>query len=109
MNLPEERAARNEALFREVNEQVRRLSRPQPPLQGEELRIVCECSDEQCTERVSLPLSAYEAVRSHPRRFLVVEGHDSAFERVVEHFDGYAIVEKEGQAGRIAERTDPRT
>jgi hypothetical protein len=107
MNFPEERAARNEALFREVNEQVRRLSRPQPPLQPE-LTIVCECSDEQCTERVSLPLSVYEAVRTHPRRFVVVEDHDNNFESVVERFDGYAVVEKEGQAGRIAERTDPR-
>lgn len=109
MNLPEERAARNEALFREVNEQARSLSAFQPSTPAEEWLIICECSDDRCTERVSLPLAVYEAVRANPRRFMVVEGHDSDFERVVERADGYAIVEKEGQAGRIAERTDPRT
>ena len=109
MSLPEERAARNEALFREVNEQVRSLSRPQPPLRGEGLSVVCECSDDRCAERIGVQLSLYEEVRSNPRRFLVVEGHDNAFESVVERFDGYAVVEKEGQAGVIAERTDPRT
>ena len=108
MNLPEERAARNEALFREVNEQVRRLSRPQPPPQEEPLTIVCECSDDHCIEQITVPLSVYESVRANPRRFLVVEGHDNHFERVVERPDGYAIVEKEGQAGHVAEQTDPR-
>ncbi len=109
MNLPEERAARNEALFREVNEQVRSISTLQPSTPAEALLIICECSDDRCTERVSLPLAVYESVRADPRRFVVVPGHDNDFEHVVDCSDGYAIVEKEGQAGRVAEQTDPRT
>ena len=109
MSLPEERAVRNEALFREVNEQARSLSDRQQSGPAEELLIICECSDDGCTERVSLPLAVYEAVRANPRRFVVVPGHDNDFERVVERADGYAIVEKVGQAGRVAEQTDPRT
>ncbi len=109
MSLPGGRAARNEALFREVNEQVRSLSRRQPPLPGEDLRIVCECSDDGCIEQVSVPLSVYEAVRANPRRFMVAPGHDNDFERVIESSEDYAIVEKEGQAGVVAERTDPRS
>ena len=108
MNLPEERAARNEALFREVNEQVRTLSASQPSA-PEALLIICECSDETCTERVSLPVAVYESVRADPRRFVVMPGHDNDFERIVDRSDGYAIVEKEGHAGRVAEETDPRT
>ena len=107
MNLPEERAARNEALFREVNEQVRSLSASQPSA-PEALLIICECSDDTCTERVGLPVTVYESVRADPRRFVVVPGHDNDFEHVVESSGAYSIVEKEGKAGRIAEQTNPR-
>jgi hypothetical protein len=108
MSLPEERAARNEALFREVNEQVRSLAGRQDSAPSEGLIIICECSDDSCTDRLSLGLADYEAVRADPRRFFVMPGHENDFERVVERFDGYSIVEKEGQAGRVAEQTDPR-
>jgi len=64
MSLPEERAARNEALFREVNEQARSLSALQPSGPAEELLIICECSDDRCTERGQPPLAVYEAVRA---------------------------------------------
>ena len=108
MSLWEERAGRNEALFREVNERVLELVPG-----GEEKRgsadFVCECSRDDCTERMPVPLAVYEAVRSDPRRFLLLPGHENdRFETVVERTAGYLIVEKEGSAGRIAERTDPR-
>ena len=109
MSLWEERAARNEALFREVNEQARGLADRHPPTPAREFVIICECSDDGCVEGISVPLTVYESVRSHPRRFLVVSGHEDEFERVVERADGYSIVEKQGQAGRIAEQNDPRT
>lgn len=109
MNLPEERAARNEALFREVNEQACSLAGSRSSSPAAELLIVCECSDDSCTQRVSLSLAAYEAVRANPRFFVVVPGHDNDFEHVVDRANGYAIVEKEGHAGRVAEETDPRT
>lgn len=108
MSLWEERAARNEALFREVNEQVDSLSERQGSGAEEELLFICECSDDRCTERVTVPRAAYEDVRANPRRFLVVPGHDHDFEHVVERTEWYAIVEKEGRAGDVAEQTDPR-
>jgi hypothetical protein len=108
MSLWEERAARNEALFREVNEQVRAVSGQfgSPP---EQTAFVCECSNDGCVERIRVPVTVYESVRQNPRRFLLVPGHANEFERVVERANGYVIVEKEGRAGRIAARTDPRT
>lgn len=102
----EERAARNEALFREVNEQVRDLAEraSRAPTAG----FVCECSDGDCSEHLEVPLEAYERVRAEPRRFLVAPGHEGAFERVVEREAAYVVVEKRGTAGEIAERLDPR-
>jgi hypothetical protein len=106
MNLWEERAGRNEALFREVNEHVEALS--EGSVAGE-TGFVCECSDAGCTARLYLRLAVYESARADPRRFLVVPGHEGDFERIVERGDGYVVVEKEGGAGRISEQTDPRS
>ena len=106
MTLWEERAARNEALFREVNEQMRSLS---DRSSGDgSTGFVCECSRADCVERLQVPVDVYEEVRAHPRRFLVAPGHDRDFERVVERSAGYVVVEKEGAAGGIAQQTDPR-
>lgn len=107
MSLWEERAARNEALFREVNEQVRDLA--ETFRDGADATFVCECSDADCTEHVRLSLATYESIRADPRRFVLRPGHESDVERVVEQADGYTVVEKEGLAGRIAARTDPRS
>jgi hypothetical protein len=104
MNLWEERAARNEALFREVNERVASLA----GAGGSEIGFVCECSDDACVERLHLRREEYDAVRANPRRFIVVPGHESSFERVVERHQVYLVVEKLGEAGRVAEQHDPR-
>src|SRR5579862_1372789 len=104
MSLWEERAGRNEALFREVNESVEKFARA-----DQSADFVCECSDDSCTEYVRLELRIYEQVRLHPRRFFVLPGHEHPADRVIERHDSYLIVEKDGDAGRIAERTDPRS
>jgi hypothetical protein len=108
VSLFEERAARNEALFREVNEQVRALASRGPDTAAT-ATFICECSDADCTERLTLEVSVYEAVRGRPRRFLVRPGHEGPFEEVVDRGDGYVVVEKQGTAGRIASETDPRS
>ena len=107
MSLSDERAARNEALFREVNEEVARLEKR---LQGGAPQFVCECAAESCVERVTLPLATYEQIRSDPRRFVLKPGHEQEeFERVVHIRSGYVVVEKTAAAGDVAERTDPRS
>ena len=105
MTLWEERAARNEALFREVNEEIRDLdSRFGAGGMGV---FVCECADETCVQRLSVPAADYLAVRTNPRRFIVTPGHENLeLETVVERRDGYFVVEKYGTPGRIAERLD---
>jgi hypothetical protein len=108
MSLSEERAGRNEALFREVNERVEELHHRLES--GDTESFVCECPDEACTERLTVPLETYERVRSNPRCFLVVPGHERPqLEQVVERGDGFLIVEKDDPvAGGIAEQTTPR-
>lgn len=108
MSLWEERAARNEALFREVNEQAERLGHIWQS-EGKSARFICECADAACTETIAVPADVYQRVRSNPRQFLIRPGHQQpGLEGIVAASDGYVIVEKTGTAGRIAEQTNPR-
>jgi hypothetical protein len=106
VTLWEERAARNEALFRAVNEEIRDVDRR---FGVRASAFVCECADEKCVLRLSVPPEVYAAARQSPTRFLVAPGHeDPSLERVVERHDGFFVVEKFGTAGEVAERLDTR-
>jgi hypothetical protein len=97
----ERRMTANEVLARRINEAVE-YERPRNGDSGE--RFVCECVRQGCTEALDLDLDEYFHVRSHPRRFIVLEGHeDPAIESIVEIHPGYVVVEKRGEAGRLAE------
>jgi hypothetical protein len=103
--------AENQSRFRTSNERMERqaVSLRFEPDQG--VPFVCECADPSCYEIVMLSLEEYERVRAHPRRFLLVAGHEDsedAHERILEAERGYAIVEKVGAAGEEAARLHPR-
>src|SRR5436309_382012 len=108
MTLWGERAARNEALFREVNERVEELH-DQLESRGA-AEFVCECGDEMCTQRLVVPLETYERARSSSFLFLVAPGHEqSGIEEVVERLEGFLIVKKDAPAAaQVADQTDPR-
>jgi hypothetical protein len=108
--MPEEierRVARNEAMFREANEAIERGLWP-----GEEhpaVRFVCECAQLDCGQMVEVSLGDYERIRSDPKRFVMIPGHQlPEFETVVEERPKYIVVEKRGGAGEAAEQLDPR-
>ena len=104
----QERLARNEAFFREVNERVRDAGTYEGA-DEDVYEFFCECAQADCLERVRLPLAAYEAVRAEPRRFIIAPGHDvPAIEHVVSEGAQAAIVEKNGTAGKVAEALDSR-
>jgi hypothetical protein len=64
-----------------------------PPPQMVEVR--CECGRPSCTGEIAMTLGEYEAVRLHPTRFLIKEGHDvSDVVRVVDYGAGYVVVAK---------------
>jgi hypothetical protein len=105
-SLWEQRAARNEALFREVNENIAGLE--ERFRSGEEPAFVCECTNAECAERLAVDPATYHRVREQSRLFLVRPGHeDPRIERVVERHPGFLIVEKTGPASAIADRTRP--
>jgi hypothetical protein len=104
------RRARNEALFREVNERILELETGGYD-QDESLLVgfVCECPQEDCNELVEVTRGQYEAVRSDSRRFLVLPGHeDGDIAQVVERHSSYLVVEKTGEAAAVAEEQNPR-
>jgi hypothetical protein len=96
------RAAKNESLFREVNEQIHKLERHFGG--NPSARFVCECSRRDCTARLEATLDEYTAVRESPTQFMVVRSHvDIDNERVVRSTDRFTVVEKLGVAGDVAE------
>ena len=105
MGLSAERAAQNEARFREANEQIQEkvleLARPEPA------PYLCECEDPRCTIVILLTAAEYEDVRSDSRRFAVTSGHEDAA-RVVDRHRRFTVVEKTGEEGRLVEELDPR-
>lgn len=99
----EVRAARNQAVFRAVNEKLETLNDAFAKLTGS-LTIACECADVNCLEMLEIEPEEYQAVRAEPRHFVVVQGHvDPKIETVVHRFDGYVVAEKTGTAGEVAE------
>jgi hypothetical protein len=103
----ERRIAWNEARFREVNEAI---SRGQWPGEGDAaVGFRCECAALGCNRVIELTSPEYERVRTHPRRFVVVPGHErEEVETVVETGPSYVVVEKIDEAGDLAAATDPR-
>lgn len=96
------RLAQNEAVFRDVNENIKNVVSDLPGRNGP-YEFVCECADTACTTRITLTLAEYERIRSSPVRFVVAAGHDIAdVETVVESYEAHAVVEKQGVAGAIA-------
>ena len=101
-DLRKERHAQNEDFFREVNERISEKAESHG-LDSHKYDFFCECSDVSCTERVKLTLPEYEYVRAEPTRFVVKNDHVVAeIEHVVASASDHLIIEKHGEAGRVA-------
>jgi hypothetical protein len=100
--------AKNEELFRNVNERIETLS--QTVAQDDPMmEYLCECDSAGCYERVRATRGEYESVRAEPTHFIVLAGHqDPKVERVTFSNDRFLVVEKQGAAARDAVETDPR-
>ena len=103
MSGSQERLARNQALFREVNERVGELA------ETDATEFVCECSSTECIGTLELTLSAYERIRSDSAWFVIKPDHDiPKIERVIFRDDGYIVVEKLVAQDDL-EEMDPRS
>lgn len=105
----EERRAKNEVVFRSVNEAIEEQALRFGGI-DDEYEFVCECSSIDCVERLTLTLRDYEHIRTEGTRFVLVAGHaDPGIELVVERTANHHVVEKDGAAGIVAEQEDPRS
>lgn len=107
----DEQIGRNDAYFREMNEQIVDAAQ-RFGASAERLPFLCECAEETCTAIVRLTLEEYEAVRSVSTHFLNAPGHDvedGSAVAVIERFPAYTLVAKIGRAAEIADDSDPRS
>lgn len=96
------RAARNQSLFRSLNEKVNEINKSFQTVL-EDADYICECAKNDCMDRIRLSLEEYDDIRRVPTHFFVKRHHVfPEFERVVDERDGYVVVEKYGEAGAEA-------
>jgi len=109
-----EQRAKNEALFRSLNERVTEIGDDidtaavgAPATDQEE--FYCECGGLECMARIEMSRAEYEAVRRHATRFFTLESHaDLEIERIVDRHPRYVVVEKLPGEDTVAVETDPR-
>lgn len=109
MDLPiaERRQIENEMIFRRTNEKVGDTLDELDALHIEEgnpefirtedllLEFICECSDENCDERIPLKISKYDKIHRNRDSFIVKPKHQvDPIEKVIETNDGYCVVKK---------------
>ena len=100
MGSREERIAENEAWCRELNERKAQWIKRGLPAAG----YRCECWDIGCGTRFKLSAQEWREARSRPNRFVVAPGHVAQeAETVIREEPRFWLVEKEGDAGAVAE------
>jgi hypothetical protein len=102
-----ESAARNEEIFRRVNERIEAGAERHDV--ATPLPFHCECADAACVEKIEMPPSEYDRIASDVLRFVVMPGHErEEIERVIERRDGYLVVQKTGEAREQIQEDHPR-
>lgn len=110
MDARDARLARNETLFREVNERIEQAVGRMGRQDEHVYEFFCECSNADCTLLLPLTIADYEAVRSDPRQFIVALGHElPEIETVVARTADYQLVAKQGEAAEFVAERDPRS
>ena len=103
------RRARNEAMFRRLNEELKDIAIGGAVDAGNGIDFVCECSSSECMKVVTLSREEYEAVREGGSTFIVAPGHEEPeIEDVIVSHSGFSVVEKRGEAAAVAEEMNPR-
>lgn len=96
----------NEIVFRQVNERLAARGSGSIP---HELDLICECSDRDCLQLLTIEVAEYEWLRQNPRRFVVLAGHEApAVEDVVERHARFVVVEKHAATHDQVEAADLR-
>jgi hypothetical protein len=102
-----ERIARNESLFRELNEELERGLSGVDRDPDERAAFVCECGHPDCSQMVKVPLDDYQRAHEADDHFVILPGHEKPeAERVVEEHEDWVVVEKKdiGDVEEIVQR-----
>jgi hypothetical protein len=102
-----DRAARNEEIFRDVNERIEQGAEQH----GVEapLSFHCECGRASCVTTIDIAPAEYERVVHERYRFILIPGHEQPeIERIVERRGEYVVVEKVGEARERIDRDHPQ-
>jgi hypothetical protein len=109
MDARDERVSRNEAMYREVNREIERASKHSGQQPQDRFEVICECGQDGCSATVELTAGEYDDSHSQRDRFVVVPGHeDERIEHVVKRTERYLVVDKFGDAERVAEAEETR-
>lgn len=98
---------RNEQVFRRANEKVQkelkileRMAKADGdttviPAKDMTLKFYCECSNENCRERIKMTLHKYEELHKDRSHFIVLPGHETIeVEKVISEKNDYSLVDK---------------
>lgn len=106
-SLSAKRMVENEVAFRQFNEKIQQGFDELNDLASktgqtnyaytndDPLYYICECSDENCRQRVQLKPSMYNKIHAQRDRFVIVNGHETrSIEKVIGKEAEFSIVEK---------------
>jgi hypothetical protein len=109
MDARHERVSRNEAMFRSVNREIEQASEQLGEGRQDRIEVICECGQDGCSETFELTLAEYDDAHAQRDRFVITPGHEDAqIERVVARTERYLVVDKFGEAERIAKEEERR-
>jgi hypothetical protein len=107
MPISERRQIENEMIFRRINEKVGDDlgGLDAMHIEDDDLHLIwddtillnfkCECSDEDCSQRIPIKLSAYNKIHENRDAFIIKLKHQvKEIEKVILTEDNYSIVEK---------------
>ena len=89
MSPRESRYARNQELFREVNDRIAELA---TKWGSQPMGIVCECANTGCAQMIQIPVEDYRRVRQSSGWFVIIPGHIIEDEQLIERHASYDII-----------------
>jgi hypothetical protein len=104
-----DRVAQNEAMYRAVNRQIEEASAEAGGAPNEQLEVLCECGEDGCNKTLALTITEYDEAHVQRDRFIVASGHeDPQIEVIVTRKEDYLVVDKFGEAEKVAEAEERR-
>ena len=107
-SITQTRQIENEMIFRKDNEKITKSIEEVDALQKKQgnldllhddntvLYFKCECSDENCTERIPVKISTYQKIHQNRHKFIIKPKHQvNAIETVIKKKEKYNVVHKD--------------